>query len=55
MAMMLQYSVVKQGFAGLLGMLMAQGATFTKSKFLSLILCTFLRNCCFIMLNGCAQ
>ena len=36
MVTMLQCGVVKQGFAGLLGVLMAQGAASTESKFLSL-------------------
>jgi len=36
MAMMLQCGVVKQGIAGLMDMLMAQGNASTESKFLSL-------------------
>ncbi len=36
MVMTLQCGVVKQGIAGLMGVLMAQGAASTESKFLSL-------------------
>ena len=36
MATMLQCGIVKQGFARLVGMLMAQGVASTESKFLSL-------------------
>lgn len=40
MALMLQCGVVKQGIAGLIDALMAQGAASSESKFLSLSLTT---------------
>ena len=37
MVLLFQYGVSKQGIAGLMDMLMAQGTASTESKFLSLI------------------